>query len=105
MTNTLQHGPGIVFEHFEQSLRDFLSESSEGSVLHPDFMRHIFCSMANGLAQVHGTDVIHGDLRPGNILVELTPAWKECFPNPGFGNFEDNLRVVLADFGSGGTSF
>ena len=98
VTSTSQ-GVGIVFEHFEKSLCNFLAESSEGGFVHPDIMQDICRKVARGLKHVHSKDVIHGDVKPANILVEFSASWAQCFPNPGESDFESNLKVVLADFG------
>ncbi len=48
--------------------------------------RNLAVQLARGLEHVHGKYVVHGDVRPRNILLSLQ----------GFGD----LRLVLADFGS-----
>ncbi len=48
----------------------------------------IACQICSGLASAHGSNVIHRDLKPGNIMLCRTP--------------NEGLRVVIMDFGLAG---
>ena len=42
--------------------------------------------MARGLVHLHGKGIIHGDLKPENVLLQIAPNWL-------------GLTAKLADFG------
>ena len=75
----------FVFPERECSLHRFLQRRVEG--LPPGVLREWSRQLLSALAQLRAQCIIHGDLKPGNILVK----WD---------NDSANLAVELTDFGS-----
>src|SRR5262249_38047459 len=71
--------PYLVMERMGRSLRDQLREMLR---LDPDHVARIGLQIAEALAVAHARNLIHGDVKPGNILFE-----------------PDEDRVKLSDFG------
>jgi serine/threonine protein kinase len=77
----------LIFEYCEVGdLANYVNTSMDQS---PEmFIWHIFKHVSNGLQYVHSAGIVHGDLKPANIL--LTPARDgQIYPLP-----------KIADFGS-----
>jgi serine/threonine protein kinase len=75
------HGPIIVMEYVPgQTLHRIIRLRKTREVHHEDEFRRVAMDVANGLSAIHAEDVVHGDLKPGNVMV-----------NP--------QRAVILDFG------
>ena len=66
-TEDVVHGC-IVMEFIETTLKDVLNELD--GIRWPD-AQQIVCQVAEGLQFLHGHSVIHGDIKPENLLVDL----------------------------------
>ena len=82
------HALGVNFEELElemelydMSLRKWLTERKEHSASMNDIMK-IIHDILMGLVEFHDRNLAHGDLKPGNILIQRSP-----------------LRAVLGDCG------
>jgi serine/threonine protein kinase len=75
----------FVLPRAEEDLASFMSKELPGSVSASKLRSNFFC-LANALSFIHGTSIIHGDLKPENVLV-----FKE--PNNDLPTFK------IADFG------
>ncbi|KAF9228510.1 kinase-like protein [Gyrodon lividus] len=70
--------PSLVSPYYKNgSLKKYVTSNN---LTHRDKM-DLLCQFASGLAYLHKYKVIHGDIKPGNILIS------------------DNGQAVLADFG------
>jgi serine/threonine protein kinase/F0F1-type ATP synthase assembly protein I len=77
-----QTRPYLVMDYFDGvTLEDYVKQHGPLAVTET---RVIACQMAEGLAVAHTKDILHRDVKPGNLLVERTAA---------------GLRVKLIDFG------
>ena len=56
--------------------------SCDSQLLPPDVVQHVARQTCAGLAYMHRSGVVHGDIKPANLLVD------------------DNWRLRIADFGS-----
>lgn len=74
--------PHLVFEYVGEDLSKVLQR---GGALGPDNVRHCILDLAGALDFVHSLGLLHGDLKPQNILCH----WR----GPA-------LQLKLADFGS-----
>jgi serine/threonine protein kinase len=77
----------LVFEHcalgdLAQYINDTRDDLSEW------FIWHVFKNIANGFSFIHSSGVVHGDLKPANILLSPTGT-DEIYP-----------RLKIADFGA-----
>jgi len=72
-----------------------LQEYVENTYNRPKFEseRDILFQLTQGLAHLHGLDIVHRDIKPTNILIYVPPSSSE---RP---NAESNPQVKLADFG------
>jgi serine/threonine protein kinase len=57
--------PMMMVEKAIGPLKSFLKEEPKSA----DTKRHLCLNIAEGLRHVHGCDIIHGDLKPGNVLI------------------------------------
>ena len=76
--------PFIALELADRTLTDLLNEGDD----HPlDLKHHLCLDIGCGLDAIHGSDLIHGDLKPDNVLL-----------------FRETWRWIarLADFGAAG---
>ena len=77
-----QTRPYLVMDYFDGvTLEDYVKQHGPLPVSET---KVIACQMAEGLSVAHGKDILHRDVKPGNLLVERTAA---------------GLRVKLIDFG------
>jgi serine/threonine protein kinase/F0F1-type ATP synthase assembly protein I len=77
-----QTRPYLVMDYFDGvTLEDHVKQHGPLAVTEA---RVIACQMAEGLAVAHAKDILHRDVKPGNLLIERTAA---------------GLRVKLIDFG------
>jgi hypothetical protein len=82
----LESGDGEQWEVMEYfplgSLHDVIKDNN-GTPLGPDFAREFVSQMTEALDYLHGRDIVHRDIKPGNILVRS----------------RNTLDVVIGDFG------
>jgi serine/threonine protein kinase len=77
----------LVFEYCELGdLAHYINDTRDD--LPEMFIWHVFKNMANGLSFIHSSGVVHGDLKPANILLSPTGT-DEIYP-----------RLKIADFGA-----
>ena len=88
------NGFGIVFERWDESLHTFMSQKIEPAI-DADIMQEALCQMGRGLQYLHSKNVIHGDIKPGNILVNCRDRQNLPWVTP----LSDNLKIALADLG------
>ena len=83
----------LVTAHVEGvSLEQVLALLAQsGRVLRLDETLHIVAQLAEGLGYAHQAGVLHGDLKPGNILLKLLER--------PLRSGEPTLKAMLADFG------
>ena len=91
---TNNKGFGIVFERWDESLHTFLKQTT-ASATDADIMNEALRQMSSGLKFLHSKNVIHGDLKPTNILVHCPDRTNAPWTTP----LSDNLKIVLADLG------
>ena len=77
----------LLFPLYKGSLRDFLIRQEPSVPRAIAFTRDLI----RGVEYVHGLEIIHRDIKPGNMLVASRPA---------SGGHCDSLRLLIADFGS-----
>ena len=79
----MQHGnPFVLLEFFEGgSLRDAFEAKNEIFVCWPEPLCSILADIVAGMRYLHEHGVVHRDLKPGNVLLDLT------------------ARAAVADFG------
>jgi serine/threonine protein kinase len=78
---TSPYGPIIVMEYVPgETLHRNIQKKEMQKIHQEDEFRRIAMDVASGLAAIHAEGVVHGDLKPGNVMV-----------NP--------QRVVILDFG------
>ena len=87
-------GFGIVFERWDDSLHTFLLQKIKRA-LDADIMQEALRQMGAGLRYLHSKNVIHGDIKPKNILVNCTDLTNARWTTP----LSDNLKIALADLG------
>ncbi|KAF8841734.1 kinase-like protein [Paxillus ammoniavirescens] len=74
----LNLAPSLVAPYYKHgSLNGYVTSNN---LTHSNQM-DLLCQFASGLAYLHTCKIVHGDIKPGNILID------------------DNGRVVLSDFG------
>ena len=87
-------GFGIVFERWDDSLHTFLLQKIERAI-DADIMQEALRQMGAGLRYLHSKNVIHGDIKPKNILVHCRDRQNLPWVTP----LSDNLKIALADLG------
>ena len=75
------HNHGILMEYVGRSMHDLLNSPFAASLDWESAWLGIAAGVADGMAYLHSNGVMHGSLRPQNIMLD------------------DNLGVKLADFG------
>jgi cyclin-dependent kinase 2 len=73
----------IIFEYMQMDLSSYVSAFSTG--LPMDALRNILRQILKGLSHVHAEGILHRDLKPQNILINL--------------DMNNNIEVKIADFG------
>ncbi|KAI1088281.1 hypothetical protein F5B19DRAFT_496567 [Rostrohypoxylon terebratum] len=69
--DTIHYQPQLVMELASSDLLDFLKKGG-GDISYQQ--RYSLCSdIANGLDAIHKCELVHGDLKPGNILIFTDP--------------------------------
>ncbi|MGC5289656.1 protein kinase domain-containing protein [Micromonospora sp. DT231] len=64
------------------TLADFVDQSPRP--MPPELLRHVVAELTEALGELHSATIVHGDLKPSNIMVRSLPP---------------DLRLALADFG------
>ncbi|MFJ6987205.1 MULTISPECIES: serine/threonine-protein kinase [unclassified Streptomyces] len=59
----------LVMERAERSLRDRLTDTSDGPALPVGEAARLLTEVCEGLAHLHGLGWVHGDLKPDNVLL------------------------------------
>ena len=67
---------GLVFDLFETDVRQYLQT---GKRFTTGGTQHVLSSVLDGLAYMHGKGLVHSDMKPANILMRGTPAFRGCF--------------------------
>jgi serine/threonine protein kinase len=81
------YGPILVMEHITgQTLHTHIRRKKAQGGYTADEFRRIAHEVASGVAAIHAQGLVHGDLKPGNVMVTSTPEG-------GFG------KAVVLDFG------
>ncbi|KAF2737212.1 kinase-like protein [Polyplosphaeria fusca] len=76
----------IIFELCEMDLVDYWeTQWPEGTDVPEMFLWHVLKQVGAALAHVHGRGVVHGDLKPPNVLLVPEKPWP---------------RLILTDFGA-----
>ncbi|KAF7354927.1 Protein kinase domain-containing protein [Mycena sanguinolenta] len=70
------------------NLKDFLNNESSGTN-----RVSLMVDVARGLEYLHSQDVVHGDLKPVNILV--TPSGRACISDFGLSTIVDELSLKM----------
>ncbi|MEC3994944.1 serine/threonine-protein kinase [Actinacidiphila sp. DG2A-62] len=70
--------------------------------LPPRLAAHLGAQIADGLVALHAAGIVHGDIKPGNVVVTQTPApTGPTAPTPGAAATPSGpLTAKLADFGA-----
>jgi serine/threonine-protein kinase len=80
-------GPILVMEHITgQTLHTHIRRKKATGGYSSDEFRRVAQEVAAGVAAIHGAGLVHGDLKPGNVMITQTP-------DGGFG------KAVVLDFG------
>ncbi|CAH8607690.1 unnamed protein product [Schistosoma margrebowiei] len=61
----------LVFEYLNVDLKRYLDDSGRKNLLEPGIVKSFMYQMLQGLLFCHGRRVIHRDLKPQNILVDI----------------------------------
>lgn len=85
-----QHLPFIALEIADCTLADFFPRSPVPSVT---VKHHILLDVAAGLDAVHDVDLIHGDLKPDNILI----FWQDARWTAKIADFAGGMGLNQAD--------
>ncbi|MCC6551825.1 MAG: protein kinase [Polyangiaceae bacterium] len=63
-------GPIVVMEYVRgQTLHSYIRQRRKAGGLTADEFRNIATDLCSGLAAIHKQDLVHGDLKPGNVMV------------------------------------
>ncbi len=82
-----QYGPILVMEHITgQTLHTHIRRKKAQGGYTSDEFRRIASDVCAGVAAIHAGGLVHGDLKPGNVMVTTDP-------DGGFG------KAVVLDFG------
>ena len=94
-------GLALVFVRYQMDLRVYLNQFAVDT----EVTKHILRCVLQGLQHTHQNGLVHNDLKPGNIFVQV-PAnadqiWKSSQQELAAWLFQlpDTMRVVLGDFG------
>lgn len=68
----------LTMEYYQMNLRNWIQRHKN-----PTFFRKILCDILYGLIELHDLGLIHGDLKPNNILLNLEP-WNLVLGDCGF---------------------
>src|SRR6185436_1286871 len=81
------YGPILVMEHITgQTLHTHIRRKKAQGGYTSDEFRRIASDVCQGVAAIHATGLVHGDLKPGNVMVTSNPD----------GSLD---RAVVLDFG------
>jgi serine/threonine-protein kinase len=81
------YGPILVMEHITgQTLHTHIRRKKAQGGYTSDEFRRIASDICNGVAAIHAQGLVHGDLKPGNVMVTSDP-------NGGLG------KAIVLDFG------
>ncbi len=68
------YGPILVMEHITgQTLHTHIRRKKAQGGYTADEFRHIAHDVASGVAAIHQQGLVHGDLKPGNVMVTTSP--------------------------------
>ncbi len=68
------YGPIMIMEHITgQTLHAHIRKQKSAGGYTPDEFRRIASETCAGVAAIHAQGLIHGDLKPGNVMVTATP--------------------------------
>ena len=82
-----QYGPILVMEHITgQTLHTHIRRKKAQGGYTSDEFRRIASDVCSGVAAIHAGGLVHGDLKPGNVMVTTDP-------DGGFG------KAIVLDFG------
>jgi serine/threonine protein kinase len=84
--------PCIVFESGGETISDLIRycKKNHGAALPLEHTRHIMRSIFRGLSHIHGTGIVHCDIKPGNVLLDR--------PIESINGLSFDVKII--DFGS-----